>query len=275
MPELPEVETIVRNLNVILPGLRVENARVNLPKVVAFPDPAAFQAVLPGKVFEAVKRRGKYIIAYLTEGTALVAHLRVSGQLVYEPGKSLPSKHTHLILYLNGGLLRLTDPRQFARIWLVPAARLDLVPGLRDLGIEPLEKAFRPETLARIIAGRRQKIKPLLLDQKLIAGLGNIYTDEALHRAGIHPARPAATLTAHEARALYQAIREVLQEGIAYGGTSVRDYVDATGREGSYQNLLRVYGREGEACPRCGHLIRRMKLGGRGTYFCPRCQTQE
>jgi len=274
VPELPEVETIVRHLRVALKGLRIVSVDVYLPKVLASPDIVSLQTTLPGKAFLELERRGKYIIAHLAGGAALVVHLRMSGQLVYEPeGGPLP-KHTHIVWRLNRGRLRFTDPRQFGRVWLVPADRLQLVPGLRDLGAEPLDSTFRLETLAKALSGRKRSVKAVLLDQTLIAGLGNIYTDEALHRAQIHPVRPAGSLTARETRALYQAIREVLQEGIAYGGTSVRDYVDGTGQEGSYQNLLRVYGRNHQACPRCGQPIARIKVGGRGTYFCPHCQPE-
>lgn len=269
---MPEVETVVRYLRVALKGLRIKSVDVYLPKALAFPDTASFQAALSGKVFLELKRRGKYIIACLTDAMALVVHLRMSGQLVYEPeGEPLP-KHTHILWHLSRGRLRFTDLRQFGRVWLVPADRLELVPGLRDLGVEPLGKGFQVETLAGALSGRRKSIKAVLLDQTLIAALGNIYTDEALYRAQIHPLRPAATLTARETDALYQAIQEVLREGIAHRGTSIRDYVNGTGQAGSYQNLLRVYGREGEACPRCGQPIARIKVAGRGAYFCPRCQ---
>ncbi|MEW5761675.1 MAG: bifunctional DNA-formamidopyrimidine glycosylase/DNA-(apurinic or apyrimidinic site) lyase [Bacillota bacterium] len=275
MPELPEVETVVRNLQESLPGLSIVRVEVLLPKVVAFPDSAAFRTALPGKAFVDIRRRGKYIIAHLTGGAALVVHLRMSGQLVYQPdGGPLP-KHTHIVWHLSRGRLRFTDARQFGRVWLVPAAGLDLVPGLRDLGPEPLDGDFNPEALGRALAGRRRNIKAVLLDQTLVAGLGNIYTDEALHRARIHPGRPAGSLTAHETRALYRAIREVLTEGIAHRGTSVRDYVDGTGREGAFQNLLRVYGRENQPCPRCGAPVARTRIAGRGTYYCPKCQQEK
>ncbi|MGQ9755381.1 MAG: bifunctional DNA-formamidopyrimidine glycosylase/DNA-(apurinic or apyrimidinic site) lyase [Desulfotomaculales bacterium] len=274
MPELPEVETVVRCLRVALKGLRIESVDVYLPKVLAFPDTPSFQAALCGKVFLELERRGKYIIACLTDAMALAVHLRMSGQLVYELEEGPLPKHTHIVWHLNRGRLRFTDPRQFGRVWLVPSDRLQLVPGLRDLGTEPLDNSFRLETLANVLSGRKRSIKAVLLDQTLIAGLGNIYTDEALYRAQIHPMRPAGSLTARETHALYQAIREVLREGIAYGGTSIRDYVDGTGQQGSYQNLLRVYGRSHQACSRCGQPIARTKVGGRGTYFCPRCQPE-
>lgn len=273
MPELPEVETIVRDLGTRLTGLVVERAEVLLPKVVAAPSPAEFARLIKGREILGLSRRGKYILVELSPAWALILHLRMTGQLVYRPASSEPRpKHTHLVLHLDQGLLRFTDLRQFGRVWLVPAREVRRVPGLPELGVEPLGAEFVAEDFVRRLARSRRMIKPLLLDQTFLAGLGNIYTDEALHRAGIHPERPAAGLDAREARTLYRVIREVLAEGVDYRGTSVQHYVDGAGRQGRFQENLRVYGKKGVPCPACGTPVQRIRCGGRGTHLCPDCQ---
>ncbi|MEW6541491.1 MAG: DNA-formamidopyrimidine glycosylase [Bacillota bacterium] len=274
MPELPEVETIVRDLGTRLTGLVVERAEVLLPKVVAAPSPAEFARLIKGREILGLSRRGKYILVELSQAWALILHLRMTGQLVYRglgPSEPRP-KHTHLVLHLDQGLLRFTDLRQFGRVWLVPAREVRRVPGLRELGVEPLGAGFVEEDFIRRLARSRRMIKPLLLDQTFLAGLGNIYTDEALYRAGIHPERPAAGLDVREALTLYRVIREVLAEGVAYRGTSVQHYVDGAGQQGRFQEILRVYGKKGVPCPACGTPVKRIRCGGRGTHFCPDCQ---
>lgn len=272
MPELPEVETIVRHLRETIITARIEDVELILPKVVQTPDPALFTETLTGRQITAVRRRGKYILISLAGKLVLVVHLRMTGQLVFEPESGDYPKHTHLVLHLSNGRLRFTDLRQFGRFWLVPDTELNAVSGLKDLGVEPLSPGFKQKDFTKALGSRRQKIKALLLNQSFIAGMGNIYTDEALFRARIHPERRADELQTREAQALYRAVKEVLGEGIAFGGTSVRDYVNGEGRTGRFQDMLRVYGRKGQSCPRCGEPIARIKSAGRGTYFCPRCQ---
>lgn len=273
MPELPEVETIARDLRENLVGRRIERVEVILPKVVAAPPPETFARVLAGRRITGLDRRGKHLLLALDNDRILVMHLRMTGQLVYSTlvPESWP-RHTHLVFYLDRGVLRFNDLRQFGRVHLVPAGELDRVPGLRKLGMEPLDPEFTEQAFLDGLRRSRRQIKPLLLDQTFIAGLGNIYTDEALHRAGIHPARKAADLQAHEARKLYRAVREVLAAGVSFRGTSVQHYVDGAGRPGRFQNILRVYGRQGAPCPVCGTPVERMRCGGRGTHYCPRCQ---
>lgn len=272
MPELPEVETIVRHLRETVVTAVIEQVEVILPKVIRTPDPAVFTQMLTNRQVTAVRRRGKYILLGLSGDLVLVVHLRMTGQLIYEPAGGAYPKHTHVVLHLSAGRLRFTDLRRFGRFWLVPIAELDTVSGLRDLGVEPLSPGFRSGDFVAALGRRRGMIKALLLNQCFIAGMGNIYTDEALFRARIHPQRKANEISAAQARNLYRAMQKVLQEGIAFGGTSVRDYVDGRGREGRFQDMLRVYGRRGEPCPRCGEPIARIKTAGRGTYFCPHCQ---
>ncbi|WP_027357468.1 bifunctional DNA-formamidopyrimidine glycosylase/DNA-(apurinic or apyrimidinic site) lyase [Desulfofundulus thermocisternus] len=273
MPELPEVETIKRTLKERLTDLTIRGADILLPKIIQTPSPEEFCRLVVGKKILDVGRRGKYLLLSLSRGLVLVVHLRMTGQLVYTaPGAPRP-KHTHLVFYLsNAHQLRYTDTRQFGRFWLVPAEKLQAVRGLKDLGVEPLSGEFTVDFLKKELKKRRTRLKPLLLNQTFISGLGNIYADEALHRAGLHPARQANTLTTAEAEALFRAIREVLEEGIASRGTSVRDYVDGTGQAGSFQEKLRVYGKSGQPCPRCGLAVARLRLGGRSAYFCPGCQ---
>lgn len=273
MPELPEVETIVRDLEARLTGRVVERAEVLLPKVVAAPDPEEFARLIAGREILGLSRRGKYILIALSGDWVLILHLRMTGQLVYSEAVDGPfPKHTHLVLHLNRGVLRFTDLRQFGRVRLVPAGEVRRVPGLRELGVEPLGAGFAADGFIRKLARSRRMIKPLLLDQTFLAGLGNIYTDEALHRAGIHPERTAAGLDVREAGVLYRAVREVLADGVAFRGTSVQHYVDGSGRPGRFQEILRVYGKKGLPCPACGTPIERIRCGGRGTHYCPECQ---
>ncbi|AEG14206.1 Formamidopyrimidine-DNA glycosylase [Desulfofundulus kuznetsovii DSM 6115] len=273
MPELPEVETVKRTLKERLPGLTICGVDIYLPKIIQTPSPEEFCRQVVDKKILDVGRRGKYLLISLSQGLMLVVHLRMTGQLVYTVTDEPRSKHTHLVFHLNNGhQLRFTDMRQFGRFWLVPERDLQAVSGLKDLGVEPLSREFTIEFLEKELKARRTRLKTLLLDQTFISGLGNIYVDEALHRAGLHPSRPANTLTPGEVEALFQAIRAVLEEGIASRGTSVRDYVDGTGQAGTFQEKLRVYGKSGRPCMRCGKTIERLRLGGRSAYFCPGCQ---
>lgn len=273
MPELPEVETVRRTLQPRLTGLKFTNVQILLPKVIKTPDPDQFIEKIKNKKILKINRRGKYLLFHLSGGYTLLVHLRMTGSLVYCEKDEPPARHTHLIFHLNnGGRLRFADMRQFGRIWLVPTGSLGELAGFKDLGIEPLDELFTREFLKKELRRRRTRIKPLLLDQTFIAGLGNIYTDEALHRARINPERPAATLTPREVAQLYHAIRDVLREGIENRGTTVRDFIGGDGRAGGYQELLRVYSREGKPCPHCGRKIVKKKVGGRSSYYCPACQ---
>ncbi len=273
MPELPEVETIKRSLESRITGLTFSGVDLFTPKVVRFPEPRDFIGSLTGKKVKRVGRRGKYLLIHLAGNLILAVHLRMTGKLVCLPSGTPPSKHTHAVFKLSNGFeLHFSDVRRFGRLALLEAGRLETWPGLKNLGVEPLSEDFTRGFLKKELKRRRTKIKALLLDQTFIAGIGNIYADEALHRARISPEKPAASLTPREVARLYRAVREVLEEAIANRGTTFRDYVDGMGESGTNQESLKVYGREGKPCSGCGYPIRRARLGGRSTYFCPECQ---
>lgn len=273
MPELPEVETVKRTLQTKLAGLMFTGVQILLPKVVQKPGPEEFKEIIKNKKILGVGRRGKYLLLSLSDGYTLAVHLRMTGRLVYCADDAAPIKHTHIILHLeNDHRLIFADMRQFGGMWLTPTSSLDSLSGYKDLGMEPLDRCFTRDFLKRKLRHRHVRIKPLLLDQKFIAGLGNIYTDEALHRAGINPERPASTLTARETAKLHRAIKDVLTEGIDHRGTTFRDFIDGDGRTGGYQEHLRVYNRESNPCLQCGQAIIRKKIGGRSSYYCPACQ---
>lgn len=273
MPELPEVETIVKCLSASLPGLTIEKVEVRNPQVIAAPAPGEFCRQACGQKILHIRRRGKYLLIYLSGDLVLAVHLRMTGRLVHTGPQEPLARHTHLIFFLHDGTqLRYADTRRFGRLWLLTPGSLSNHPGIGSLGVEPLSPQFTPAYLAGALAGRRTRLKSLLLDQRVIAGLGNIYADEALHRAGLHPLRPACTLSGEEVKALHSAVREVLREGIAARGTTVRDYADGRGQPGTFQEKLRVYRRREQPCPRCGKPVSRLITGGRSTYFCPGCQ---
>lgn len=271
MPELPEVETIAAELNGALTGRTITAVAVHWARTVAAPDPATFAAELCGRSICYVTRRGKWLALSLEPAGALLIHLRMSGRLLLEPADGPEDPHTRVVLALdNGQRLRFSDPRKFGRMALVDCAE----EVLSDLGPEPLAETFTPEQLAQMLGTRRTRIKPLLLDQHFLAGLGNIYTDEALWQAGIHPLRRANSLTDAEAARLHQAIRQVLTAAVAARGTTLEDtrYVGPNGVPGEFAARLAVYGRAGQPCRRCGTAIMRCVVGGRGTYLCARCQ---
>lgn len=275
MPELPEVETVRRTLQPKLTGLKFTDVQILLPKVIRIPNHEEFKENITGKKIIKLGRRGKYLLINLSGGYTLLVHLRMTGRLVYCASEEPLPKHTHVILHLSDGCqLRFADMRQFGRMWLVPTTSMDTLAGFKDLGIEPLDEFFTRDFLKKELRRRHARIKSLLLDQTFIAGLGNIYTDEVLHRAKLNPERLATTLTPREIAHLYNAIRDVLQEGIENRGTTVRDFIDGDGRAGNYQTLLQVYSREGKPCPHCGEKIIKKKVGGRSSYYCPNCQKE-
>jgi formamidopyrimidine-DNA glycosylase len=264
MPELPEVETLARTLRPALIGKTILESDLRWKRTLAAPSPARFKQQVRGQQITDVSRRAKYFILQ-TSSFSLLVHLRMSGDLLAVLGGYQPGTHDRLILKLTDDTsLVFCDPRKFGRVWLVA----DTAKVFRDLGPEPLSDAFTAEWLYASLRSRKRQLKPLLLDQKFIAGLGNIYTDESLHRAKLHPLTRSDQVTKKQAAHLWSAIRETLEEGIRRNGASI----DWVYRGGEFQNHFRVYGRTGEACPACGTKIQRLVIGQRGTHFCPHCQ---
>lgn len=269
MPELPEVETIVRGLKRAIAGKRIARAEIRLPKIAVAPPGVAFAPAVAGERVAGVRRRGKYAVLELASGRSLVTSLRMTGRLVVQSDGEADFPGTHVVLWFGDGLrLSFADVRTFGRMRLVePAEAWD-----RELGAEPLSAGFTPEAFMGMLAGRTTPIKALLLDQRRVAGIGNIYACEALWEARIRPSRPSKSLTKPAIRRLHQAIVEVLKRAIAMRGTSVDDYVDAGGLRGGFQNVLSVYGRSDRPCARCGKPIVRTVLAQRGTWWCRNCQ---
>jgi formamidopyrimidine-DNA glycosylase len=271
LPELPEVETIRLTLEPRLLKRRITGGEVMLPKLIVDVSPDSFLQKVTGQTVMAMERRGKYLILKLTGKWTVAIHLRMTGRLTVCPVSEPLEKAAYLRLTLDDGHeLRFSDQRKFGRVLLFPEGSLPL--GISKLGPEPLEQHFSVEILAHRLGKRELAIKKALLNQDIIAGLGNIYTDEALFLAGIHPARPSNSLTPKELELLFKAIQQVLSEGIAHHGTTKQHFCDGEGKPGSHQEYLRVYGRKGEPCLQCGSLIVKMNFGGRGTHFCPICQ---
>ena len=272
MPELPEVETLARQLHKLLAGAVFARAEVLWPRSIALPDAAEFARQAPGLRIEGVGRRGKFIVFGLSGGRHLLIHLRMSGQVRVEPPGAAPDGHARVVFDLEDGRrLIFSDTRKFGRMYLT--SDMGAVAG--KLGAEPLAEDFALADLRALLVRRKGALKPLLLRQDLLAGLGNIYADEALFAARLHPQRKADTLTPGEVRRLYTAIRQVLAQAIAGRGTTLRDarYRDAEGRPGEFQERLCVYQRHGEPCVRCGTPIERIVVSQRGTHYCPHCQS--
>lgn len=273
MPELPEVETIVRSLRPELAGRTILAAAVDWPRTVAASTVEAFQQRVAGQRVEAVGRRGKYIVLQLSGSDRLLIHLKMTGHLQVMPADAPPGKHVRAVFYLDDGRqLWFHDPRKFGRLHLTDAP--DAVVG--DLGPEPLADDFTLAAFTERLRRRHGRLKPLLLNQQFLAGLGNIYADEALFAARLHPERRADALSDDEIAALYHAVRRVLRQGIENQGTTLDDggYRDARGEAGRNQEHLYVYGRTGQPCDECGAAIQRVVLNSRSAHFCPHCQPQ-
>ena len=281
MPELPEVETVVRGLRPKLEGRRLARVRQRC-RALRFPLPENMAARLEGREVRHIGRRAKYIQMHLDDGQVLLCHLGMSGRMTLHDGGTPPpalERHDHVILTTDRGTeIRFNDARRFGMMDLVDHDQLEQHRLLRDLGPEPLGNEFNGPRLAAALKGRRSPIKAALLDQKVVAGLGNIYVSEALYFAGLSPRRQAYTVQGRRAERLVGAVRDVLSRAIEAGGSSLRDYVQADGELGYFQHHWAVYGREGEACPDCscditaGGGIRRLAQSGRSTYFCTRRQ---
>ena len=307
MPELPEVETIRRQLFKEVVGKKIKSVEIKLPKMVYFDGRRShvknFSKNLNGARVTKANRAAKILIITLSNDYTLLIHLKLTGQLIYhakngnmkmgghpwpKPGISVPNKWTHAIIHFtDGSKLYFNDLRQFGYLKLIETKKIGEQKELKKLGPEPLDKNFTVEKFSEMLARRaKAKIKPLLLDQNFLSGIGNIYADESLFYAKILPTRPAGKLKPAKIRKLYQGIKTILQKSIAQGGTSSDTYVTLSGRKGGYEKYLKVYGREGEKCKRgrhtttaplslfagCGGIIKRIKPGSRSAHFCPKCQ---
>ena len=270
MPELPEVETVVADLNRALPGRQLRGLRCAWPNQMPLNRPEEAAQRVAGQKVSEVSRRGKYILMELSRDWIII-HLKMTGRIEIVPSGAEANPHAHVAFDLDAGdTMRFHDPRKFGRVYVLPSPE----PVIGNLGVEPLSEAFTPGWLALALADRRRRIKPLLLDQTFVAGLGNIYVDESLWRAQLHPLLPAAEVGPDQSQDLHEGIRAVLEEAIAARGTTFTSpgYRDLEGREGQMAGRLKVFGRAGEPCPRCGATIERIVVEQRGTHHCPRCQ---
>ena len=282
MPELPEVETVKAGIAPAMEGRIIARAEVNRPDL-RWPFPEDMAARLTGKRVTALRRRSKYILADLDSGETLLIHLGMSGRMLVSGQKvgefhhphPAPAKHDHVVLHMDNGVrVTFNDARRFGAMDLMPTAAQEDHWLIRDIGPEPLGNAFHEDYLISRLKGRNTPIKSALLDQRLMAGLGNIYVCEVLFRTGIHPARKAGRISAARVASLVPAIRQVLEEAIAAGGSSLRDYRQSDGELGYFQHGFQVYDREGQPCqtPGCDATIRRIVQSGRSSFFCPQCQ---
>lgn len=272
MPELPEVETVRRQLEPSLVGSSIGRAEIADPRLTRPHDPVLVAAALSGRTVETVGRRGKYLVVRFVERDVLLVHLRMTGSFRVAPRGALPADpHRRAVLIMdNGSDVAYRDVRRFGTWELLDADAVDAYFAAR-LGPEPLE-VFSARDLAARLERRRAALKAVLLDQRVVAGLGNIYADEALWRAGLHPGRSASSLDDADVRRLHRAVRHVLRRGIARQGATLRDYSSPDGATGEMQEEFEVYGRAGQRCFRCGHELERHVVGGRGTTACPICQ---
>ena len=274
MPELPEVETIVRSLAPKLKGLRIRAIKILYPPILRDGSPGLI-AQLRGKKIRGVRRRGKMIIIDCEEDMSLLVHLKMTGMFLFSSTDEPIDKHTHFIISFQDRQkeLRFRDVRKFGFISCFRTAEASSVDEFKVLGPEPLEIGLA--AFQKLFQRRKARLKSLLLDQRFLAGIGNIYADEILFQARLHPLTSASRLRHSELRRMYEAIKDVLGRAIACQGSTIRDYRDAVGQEGRFQDFHQVYGREGLACSICGRGIRRLRLSGRSTFYCPGCQKKK
>lgn len=278
MPELPEVETIRRDLHRKVKDKEIKFVTVNTPKIVKEPPISEFCAQIEGKVFKNINRRGKYLVIELDSGKKLVIHLGMTGLLIYpfneDSKKIINIKHNHLVFtFIDGTKLIFNDVRKFGKIYLV--SNLNKIEGMAKLGLDPLDDCFKEEIFVQLLNKKKKsKIKSFLMNQEFIAGLGNIYVNEVLYRANIHPLRKISSLHKEEIGNLYQQIKLVLNKAIKSGGSTVADeaYLNTDGEKGKFAEKLQVYARKGEPCVKCGHSIDVVRIEGRSSFICPQCQ---
>ena len=274
MPELPEVETVRRGLEKLILGKKITTIDIRYPKMIKT-DLDQFQKELPGQVVKSMGRRGKYLLFYLTD-KVLISHLRMEGKYFYYPDQVPERKHAHVLIHFeDGGTLVYEDVRKFGTMELLAPELLDAYFVSKKLGPEPTEEDFDLEIFIGALKKSKKPIKSHLLDQTLVTGLGNIYVDEVLWRAKVHPASLSQSLTRAEATAIHNQTISVLGQAVEKGGSTIRTYTNAFGEDGTMQDFHQVYDKTGEACSRCGAIIEKIQLGGRGTHFCPKCQRRK
>ncbi|WYP25492.1 DNA-formamidopyrimidine glycosylase [Alkalihalobacillus sp. FSL W8-0930] len=273
MPELPEVETVKRTLEELVVGKTIQSVEIAWPNIIKRPaDPAEFTTEIKGQTIHSMRRRGKFLLFDLDD-LVMVSHLRMEGRYGVYKEEDEPVPHTHVTFgFSDGTELRYQDVRKFGTMHLFEKGKEEETMPLIQLGVEPFDDAFTIELLTNASRKTTRKIKPFLLDQKTVVGLGNIYVDEALFRARIHPERLAHTLTDEEFKRLHHSIVETLSEAVKLGGSSIKSYVNGQGEMGMFQQTLEVYGRKNEPCKHCDDTIIRIVVGGRGTHYCPTCQ---
>lgn len=273
MPELPEVENVRQTLIPLVVGNTIEKIDIYYGKMIKQPDDTEqFKEMLQGETIQDVKRRGKFLLFY-TDHYCIISHLRMEGKYKYVGGDVTPEKHVHVEFYFtNGQKLQYHDVRKFGTFHVCKLGEEMKEDSLRKLGVEPFMKEWEDFSLYDKIHASSRPIKTALLDQTIIAGLGNIYVDEVLFRSSVHPSRKASSITKEEAEKLQNETKYVLEKAVKNGGSTIRSYVNTQGKKGTYQDFLQVYGKKGESCPNCDTEIEKIKLGGRGTHFCPTCQ---
>lgn len=279
MPELPEVESVRQGLNKMIIGEKIASVEVRWDNIIESPAVEDFKKQLAGQKIEKVKRRGKFLLFYLTQ-IVLISHLRMEGKYQFiaprdKEGKA-DNKHLHVIFHLESGFqLYYLDVRKFGRMSLVERGKEFEHKSLAKLGPEPTNEDFNLKEMQNFLTRRTKAIKGVLLDQQVVVGIGNIYADEILYQAKIHPEQSAKTLTKQKEEILHESIIDILRKAVEKGGTTIRSYENAFGENGSYQDQLKVYGKEDSPCLRCGTMIEKIKVAGRGTHFCPSCQVLE
>ena len=274
MPELPEVETVRRGLEKLILGKKISNIDIRYPKMIKT-DLHEFQKAMPGQVIQSMGRRGKYLLFYLSD-KVLISHLRMEGKYFYYPDQVPERKHAHVLIHFkDGGTLVYEDVRKFGTMELLAPELLEAYFISKQLGPEPTEQDFDLGRFKLALKRSKKPIKSHLLDQTLVVGLGNIYVDEVLWRAKVHPARISQSLTAQEARKVHDETIKVLGQAVEKGGSTIRTYTNAFGEDGTMQEFHQVYDKTGQACSRCGAIIEKIQLGGRGTHFCPKCQRRK
>lgn len=276
MPEMPEVETIKRIIEPQIVGLKIDSVITNHSQVIAYPDMYRFEQETNGQTINNMSRRGKYLTIHFDSGDRLILHLRMTGQLLVTPHDYPMENHTHLIMNLsNGTQLRYIDVRRLGRFWLFGKNDIDDKSGLEKLGMEPLDNNLTAPYLVAHLSKRKRPIKEMLHDQTVIAGIGNIYSDEILHAAGIYPGKYCSDFSDKEWNSLVVKIREIIRNSIETNRMSPQEYLEGKGKE--YRNMpdLRVYGQKGERCKNCGSIIEKIVIGGRSSCYCPHCQKKD